>query len=384
MHLLCLSGNDILTSDTLSRLSSNPSSGPLFPKLEWLDWDIHAAHTALPFFNLFLSPNLRKVSLYISFNLPNIPGDLLPPLVRIISLLPTSIGYVSVKCSRNDEPLKDAVSSYIGRCGSSLGLFEARVPLSKAATDHLMQLPNLTHWTTTQPPPRVVPTSIFPSLKSIHLEEPEALPWLSLLASHERDVLRDGSTSATSHKNVRDTLTSINFPVTIVDSTFLPSITKFRNLVTLDMRAHCPEWGSCNFRLTDDDMEGLAVALPRLSSLRFGTPCGARSCNATVASLLSLSVHCLDLTVLETHFNTKTIVSDMQHLLEGGDGRDEAKPKLRRLVVGRMIPRMLGKDVETVALGFKAIFPCLKGFDNWRSGWNQLESKLANQGELGR
>ena len=152
--------------------------------------------------------------------------------------------------------VKDAMSSFVCKCGSLLRGFRVPVPLSEVAIHHLMQLPNLSHWSTVQGPPQVVPTSIFPSLEHVSLDKPEALPWLHLLASHERAILRNGSASVTPHANIRESLNSLSCPsYTIVDSTFLSSIVKFQNLVTLSMFFHCSWVESCTFRLTDGDME---------------------------------------------------------------------------------------------------------------------------------
>ena len=213
-------------NNALSRLSSNSPGGLLFPKLESLDWDLFEAQYALPFFHLFLSPNLRRVTLYAS--LSNFRVHLLAPLVQMVSLLPTSLEYMSVMYGRGeDELFNDAVSSFICQCGPLLRSFTTSVPISEAATDHIMRLPNLSHWATAQAPPRVVPTSMFPSLESILLYEPVALPWLHLLASHEMDVLRNDFPSVTSHTNARETLKSCNCFSTIIDSTLLSSVMKF-------------------------------------------------------------------------------------------------------------------------------------------------------------
>ena len=114
--------NESHTGDTYSRLSSNSPGGLLFPRLESLEWDIHQTDAPLPFFRLFLSPRLHYVGL--STYLPKIPEDLLTPLVEMISLLPTSLEYLSLMCGEGeDELLNDAVSSFICRCGPSLRNF---------------------------------------------------------------------------------------------------------------------------------------------------------------------------------------------------------------------------------------------------------------------
>ena len=382
MRGLELGLGDNCASDTLLRLSSNSPGGLLFPKLESLTWDIYPTRSALPLFHLFLSPRLRRVILIANF--PKTQGHLLIPLAQMISALPTSVERLSLMYGKGEEePLKDALSSFVCQHGSSLKVFGACVPLSEPAIGHLAQLPNLSYCGIFQQPPHVVPTSIFPSLEDVWLGRSEALPWLPLLASHERDVLWNSSTSTTSYTNIRDSLKSLGLASTIVDSTFLSSVVKFQNLVTLAIYSiDCSGELSCAFHLTDGDVENLASSIPRLKTLQLGSPCWFNSCDATVASLVSISVHCLDLTVLETHFNTRTIVSDMQQLIDGGAERDTAKCKLRGLAVGRLPLEVNEENIEAVAMGFKVIFPCLKDFEGYsgilRDDWHKVESKLGN------
>ena len=377
MRGLYLDLNDNLTSDIISRISSNSPGGFLFPKLEWLHWGVCDADTALPFFYLLLSPHLKRVTLY-TYSEPSVtPRDQLPALIQILQVLPTSFEHLSILCGREEE---EPLSSFVRRCGTSLRSFETCMPLSEAAIYHLMQLPNLSYWVTVQGPPRVVPTSIFPSLEGICLDEPEALPWLQFLASHEEDAIRNGSALAgTSHTKVREKIKFLKFFVCTVDLVSLSPIVKFRNLVALRIAIfHCPV--KCIFLLTDEDMENIVVALPCLKSLRLGKPCRYSTCNATIASLMSISAHCPDLARLETHFNTETIVSDVQRLLDGGAGRDKPKCKLRRLVVGELPLYVDHEDLGAVAMGLKVIFPCLTDFKSSGEGfWDQLKYELGER-----
>ena len=376
MRRLSLSGSDDYASDTLLRLSSNSPGGLLFPKLESLSWYIHTAPSALPFFHLFLSPHLQRVDIH--GYLPDILERVLTPLTQMISLLPTSLQYLSIMCGQlEDEPFRDAISSLVCRCGPLLRSLETSVSLSEAAINHIMHLPNISHWTLAKEPPRVVPTPVLPSLESIRLYEPEALPWLHLLAWHERDLLRNDSTLPTPYTSIRERLKCLECLGTIVNTTFVSSVVRFPNLVILNVYTECYGAGGCIFRLTDDDMEDLAASVPHLKTLQLGLPCWLNSCNTTVASLMSISVHCLDLTVLQTHFNTRTIVSDMQRLVSGGIGRDKVKCKLQRMMVRCLPLEVAGEDIETVAMGFKVIFPCLTGLWSQGSDWERLRSKIA-------
>ena len=131
--------------------------------------------------------------------------------------------------------------------------------------------------------------------------------------------------------------------------------------MTLEAQVNCSSVGTCIFQLTDDDMENLAIALPHLESLRLGKPCIFDTCKTTVAALMSISVHCLDLT--ETHFNTLEIVRDSQRVLDRGAGRDDAKCRVSNLPVGGLSVEAQ-KNIETVVMGLKVIFPCLRNLVN--------------------
>jgi len=169
---------------------------------------------------------------------------------------------------------------------------------------------------------------------------------------------------------------------TPVDPTLLSSILSFRNLVTLCVgNDYCCKDGNCTFGLADDGVENLAVTLPSLVSLRLGRVCFLNSCRTTVSSLLSISIHCLGLTTLEIHFNTRTIAGDMQHLLNEGSERDEPRCQLRSLWVGRLPLQVREEDVGVVAKGFADIFPCLEYFSSYgrdRGRWKRVRSKLRN------
>ena len=377
---LRLSSNRDITSDILSRISSNTPDGLLFPRLERLFLVTQATRTMLPFFRLFLSPQLKHVTLCTDFGLPEIPPNQSVALVQIISSLPTSLEHLFViAVEKEGGPVGDAISSFVCRCGSSLRSIGTRVPLLEAPIHHLMQLPNLRYWTTVQAPPRIIPTTVFPSLEQLRLAEPAALPWIHLLTSHGKHDPRGGSTSTTSHTNARERLKSLDCPSdTIVDSPLLACVATFQNLVTLHVYTQCPGTERCIFRLTDEDMGNFAATLPRLKNLELGQPCHSNSCDTTVASLISISTHCLDLVSLETHFNTVTIVGDIQRLVDGGTGRDKAKCELRSLMVGFLPLVVSEEDIETVAVGLKVIFPCLTNISYQESRWFEVESRLGD------
>lgn len=189
-------------------------------------------------------------------------------------------------------------------------------------------------------------------------------------------MLRDGSTSATSYSNVRETLKFLDCPRgTIVNSVFLSSVVNFSNLVLLCVHTFCRNEDGYSFRMTDDNLNDLTSALPRLKTLEFGTPCGLNSRETTVATLLSISVHCLDLTALSTHFNTLTTVEDTQRLPDECSRRDKANCKLEDLWVGFMPLETRSKDIEIIATGLKAIFSSLTRA-GYEGRWRELRARF--------
>lgn len=163
-------------------------------------------HIAFDHFRLFFSPSLKCVDLHSNLSPSYLP---LESLVQMISLLLTSLENLSFLCGRGkEEPLRDVLSSFFCRCGPSLRTFYVRTQFSEAAIRHLMRLPNLRHWSTHQRPLRTIPTSIFPSLERLCIEDPAALVRLHLFASPENGIVQDGFTTATSPTNITKTLKS--------------------------------------------------------------------------------------------------------------------------------------------------------------------------------
>ena len=322
--------------------------------------------TPIPLTSFQLSPRLQRVTLDVRTGLSYPPSEWLPALVQMISLLPSSLAHFCAFCGQGeDEALQHAMCSLVRRCGSPLRTFETLVPLSETAILHLMQLPNLYSWRTSRGPPKITPETIFPSLEQLSLNDLKALPWVQFLASHGQGVSRSDSVSVARPTKVRDVLKSLECPQnTVVDSKLLSFLVCPRNLAVLRVQGGCPRGGDCLFHLTEDDLKKLVAALPRLKSLRLGSPCGSDACKITITSLMSISAICPDLEDLQTHFDAQNIARDMQRLIDGGAGRERAGSKLRNLFIGELSLELDSEGAETVAKGLKAIFPHLTDFSD--------------------
>jgi len=162
-----------------------------------------------------------------------------------------------------------------------------------------------------------------------------------------------------------------------IDATLTSPITRFHGLVKLTLSSLCFRVSGCAFRLTDDDVAEISVALPCLTEATFGHVCCVNSCRTTVSSLLSLSTHCKDLVALEIHFNTTNLLDDLtaiSEVLQRRGVRSLQKCKLRWLNMWNAPVRIREEDRRSVAAGFLAIFPSLcRIITNADTGWNLFE-----------
>ena len=245
-----------------------------------------------------------------------------------------------------------------------------------------MKLPNLDAWTTEQGPPQVsdlirhgVPdgvTSLFPSLTTLDLRSRVAFEWLSLFEAAK------GRTPPWIMAG--DSLPMINYhhPTLQIDSSLVSRFLPFTGITELRIMTDCTIRGPCISQYTDEDAEGLAIALPKLEALTLGeSPCSAGTCPTTIRSLLSFSIHCTKLRYLNIHFRTATLRADMWDLL--GDAYSQGlhlRPKcaLTTLVTQGMPLELSDDDLSFILMGMLMIFPSLGEFVSRRSSaWAELD-----------
>ena len=284
--------------------------------------------------------------------------------------------------------LADSISSVVLRCGPSLAEFTSSIPLSEAAMSHLIQLPHLRTWRIGSPPPSYSITTlplVFPPLAACVLGEGATRGWLPLFKRLEHSVsATQGVTPLSKVKESLEFLTVENRPGTVTDVSFTSTIQIFRNLVDLNVDTFCHDGGydyECAFKLNNDDVAELVVALPRLESLTLGRPCFKNTCATTVACLLPVSVRCLKLKSLLIHINTTTIADDFKNISE--DHRFEELRRLPRCTLSLLdvweTPLALNEPkFQTVASGMVDIFPSL-GRCIWfgeSPSWHTLNGRI--------
>ena len=354
-----------------------------------LSWCI-ARHN-LPYADLFFSPHLKKISISMSRSWRGYraPGSVLPTIASTISVLPTfALQILFMDSSHCEIPwadLKDSFSSVALRCGPSLTEFTSPVSLSEAAINHLIQLPHLRIWRVNGPPPSYSTSSLpllFPPLVEFTLGEGATRGWLSLFGRlDDRVSTTQGTIPLSRMKESLESLTISDPPDLTIDVSIASPIQIFRNLVHLSVAVHCHGlYNQCSFKLSNDNVAELVIALPRLEVLFLGHPCHENACATTVNCLLTISVHCVKMRKLEIHFNTTKIVDDLKNLSE--DPRFQELCSLPRCSLTCLIaydtPLTLdGPGFETVANGLVSIFPSLECCAGAKEIWDEISERIA-------
>jgi len=354
-------------------------------ELNW--WLNETNHSFLP---RFLSPHLTKIIITTNtFACPNesvdpwdeeLPDKVVLEMRSAIKAFPSSVQYLHIHLGGGPETrLTEEISAFILGCGESLQEFSTNLVLSTQAVVHLMKLPNLRILVTKQGPPQVtdlihhgIPdgvTSLFPSLNALDLNGEAALEWLSLFEAANNGtppwIMAGGGLPILAFRQ----------PTLQLDSSLVSRVLPFAGLTQVLFDMGCL-FRPCVSKFTDEDVERLAIALPKLEALTLGGwPCSEDTCPTTIRSLLFLSVHCTKLDHLNIHFRTANLRADMLDLLDYAYSHDlQSKPKcpLKVLVVGDIFHKLDDYDPVLISIGMIMIFPSLVGFGTRSPAWAKV------------
>jgi len=370
-------------------ISDNLPNGILFPGLRDLSWTVQP-HT-LPFYRLFLSPNLTEFLFsYVPLYGVDTPVEIFPTITSMIMELETlhlRVFRFFLRCpAQRCRSLEPAFSSAILRCGPSLKILSVPTPLSDAAVQHIMQLPNLTEWYTMNGPPRVSdlsPSGAFLKLDLLQLCEEASLGWLPLFEVTARRTSSTQGAHIQSYHGPGQNLTTLECLVDVsVGAALVTPIMLFHGLVYLTIHSSCSDTSGCIFSLTDDDTEEITTALPRLKEAVFGWVCSANSCRTTVSSLISFSTHCEDLVYLEIHFNTTNLRNNLEPVLadlrlDNLPSSSERDPFILSLSDAPI--SISREDIGPVMKGFHRIFPSLDVIHGRSPALEELNARLTDE-----
>ena len=360
----------------------SPTLGPHpLPNLRSIYSEIDSWDFA-PFLRLFLNPELVNVDIEFADGHPHLYRP------AVISLIPTGdLTRLQLKYTGGDDLSLGALCNLLDKASKSLRSVSLDGELSMGVIEKLLQLPNLRCLDVQLPQTRISPpAAVFPSLEKLVVSYRDAGSWLHILRNIPNPALRELDVSFTGSSStyletlgsslfaayVDRNLTSLKctsrnaIPLTEAGiRQFLP----FKKLTTLELTTPCI--GSrCGVQLNDSIISELAMALPHLVSLCLGdAPCKASASNVTVASLVALSVNCVDLDFLQLHFNAIDIITRGTRTTSQ---THNFTCKLRTLSVGSQPLPSNPNDILLVTFAILRIFPHTETILSVGGGWRQV------------
>jgi len=408
-HLNVLSPGTVISSAALHLLQLYSPDSPLLPNLASLTWD--SDETFLPFISMFISRSL--VSIVI--DVPRDASPMVPPILTTLSTSSPDIREVQVERLYHGPSTEEASSQLLMQCNSyRLRKYNVDSTLPASALRHIIQLPSLEEfWLVVdsiqfQDP---LPIVVFPNLRLLDVEYSGDPTWLKLLPAIENPVLASifvqclGSDVAQlmgafqltlSGCGVRERLQEFrvrsrdDFKIT---PQMIACTLSFKNLSSLKLLSDCSPTVCQTFDLTDDDIDLLTKAMPRLESLAIGEePCGLPS-QITFNSLYTASRRCPRLTTLQVHFNPSLFVTNVDTGSESGDitlGLPDPKDPPSELCsvttfdVGKIPLPQESNTSYILALGLLGVFPRLEKLEGDDGDWDEVNDLIGVCRRMGR
>lgn len=321
------------SGEALKLLTTRFSNGCMIPRLREIRWDeVHPEHLEL-ILPLVVSPVLTNFRLGISSAHGN--ADPLKFVSAIKALTPAYNSLVDIQFFNTPEhdPLPfDAASTLLFKCNpDKLQHFHMHSPLFEEAFLHVAQLPNLKAFSVVFDATELrtpLPMAMFPLLESLDIvtinTRSPLLQTLTRIQSRTFSRLdlefpaADVTTflpktvEALQSRKLQQTLSVLsvrpddNFDL---NTDFVRPLLFLRQLTILLIGGACHP--QCTYNLGDEDLENIAVAMPKLKILSLGDfPC-SHPANTTTKGLASIAKHCKNLNELAIHTNVDTVIGEI-------------------------------------------------------------------------
>ena len=374
----------------MQTLTLGPYLLPNLHSISWCDsWDL------LPFLRLFLNPGLVDVDIEFPDTEPHIYRH------ATISMIPTrNLTELRIHSVWGNNPpdvdtlhyllCMNALYNLLEQASKTLRSAYLDGELSITVIKKLLQLPNLRLLKAGLPRTHIpLPAVVLPSLEELIVSYGETSSLLHILRNILNPTLRelkvfsrDPSPACLQtlgisllEANIEQTLSSLDCHgngIPLTEAGLHPFLS-FGRLTKLDLLFPCTGEG-CSFQLNDSIISKLAVALPRLTHLGLGgAPCEAATSDVTIASLVVLSINCVDLDFLRLHFNANGIIS---HDVHTNSQTHKFTCKLRTLVVGSRPLPSNHDDILLLTFTILHIFPHLANVVCEGQGWSRVERTI--------
>ena len=339
---------------------------------------------------------------------------MLPPILTTISTLSPDIREIQIERLYHGPSTEEASSQLLMQCNSyRLRKFNIDSSTSAPALRHILQLPSLEEfWLVVDSLqlPDPLPITVFPNLRLLDVEYSGEPTWLQLLLAIENPVLTSifvqcsGSDVALFAEAFHLVMTECGmhellqeFRVRSQDEfkitpRLIACTLPFKSLTSLKVLSECSPTVCQTFDLTDNDIDSLVKAMPRLESLAIGEgPCEAPS-QITLKSLYTISRQCPRLTTLQIHFNptffVTGVVGDSESHVALGLTDLKTPPSdlcsVTTLDVGDILLPPESNVSYIMALGLLGVFPRLEKLEYEDSDWADVDELIGVCRRMGR
>ena len=272
-----------LSSEVFSVLQLHAISEPLFPHLKTLEW-WGAARKSIPFIPLFLSP--RTTIITIAFIPYYSPVAMVAPMVTAFPTLCPNLQEITFIFTPRDPIINAAVSGMLLASNrDTLQCFDADSPLTEEACEVILKLPNLRELSVIIEQDTSLPSAALPNLTTLILEYDRDGGWLPMFHGATFGKLKAVTFSPTSESigdfleafgraalvtSIQNTLTQFHLYAPCSQNKNYSPLLLFTQLTEVITEFSCID--GCSSRVDDDIIISLARAVPKLKTLRLGSP----------------------------------------------------------------------------------------------------------------
>lgn len=396
-HLKLDAAKDHIDSDLVLVLQLRTANQPFLPCLEDLSCE-NTTDEFIPFIPLFISPRTASITITLTEH-----SSTTVAVGAVISRFPAlcpNLECIYIEGLARDPVTINAVSELLLACnGNSLESFCVDSPLTEEAQEVLFRLPNLSVLWAVMQRHTLLPSVALPNLTLIDVEYSDGLDWLrgfrgAVLGKLESAIFRCeseqigdflgafGRVAVTT--TAQNTLSSFRFCTSSGWNPNYSALLPFRQLKELTIEFSCDN--GCSSRVDDDVIAALALAMPKLETLRLGgDPCQTPT-GATVKGLVTLASRCPYLSELRIHFQAASLVDAATSAMTTPIDDDESAVQwedcvLTDLEVGRIpVPP---QSTTTIILTLLNIFPCIINVKYTNQEWKAVAETLKNFGRIG-
>ena len=399
-HLKVSSPNEVISSAALHLLQLCSPHSPLLPNLVSLHWISNEEF--LP----FISPFISRFLMSIDIDVPRVASPMLPPILTKLSTLSSDLREIQVQRLSHSPSTEEASSQLLMQCNPyRLRKYNVDSPMSASVLGHTVQLPSLEEfWLVVVDSfqlPDPLPVIVFPSLRILDVKYNGDLTWLKLLpaidnpsltsifvqcsgsdVAHFMEAFQLITTGCGMHERVQQFRVRGHDEFKITPRTIACTFS-FKNLTFLKMLSECSATSCQTLHLTDNDIDLLTKAMPRLESLALGgEPCRVRS-KITFKSLYAISRRCTRLTTLQIHFDPASFVVKVEmDSMDVALGLPDLKTPssgscpVTRIDVGYIPVPDESNACYVIGLGLLGVFPRLKKVGYNDEDWEDIDELI--------